>query len=308
MSRTQYTIGIDVGGTRTRVGLCDAEGSLIAQRKLRTLPEPEAMLPQIVGAIQECLGEQGVSWDDLVGIGLSVAGTVHVGTERVGKAPNLPQWEGFAPGEALQALLRDQGVRDDLPVVVDNDANAAAWGIARWEAPQLENLVYVTISTGIGGGIVIGRKLYHGGGGSAAEVGHMILKPGGPRCPCGKLGCWEALASGTAIAREGRARLGDPQITTPQVFQLAHEGNREAQKILDEVAEYLGLGFANLTELLDPETIFLGGGVMNEWEQLQTPALASYGRNARWRVPIRSTRLGDEVGLLGAAALVGDRD
>ncbi len=302
---TQHTIGVDVGGTRTRVGLCDAKGHLLAHRKLRTLPEPEAMIPQIVSAIRECLEERGISWEDVGGIGLSVAGTVSPQTGRMGKAPNLPRWEGFAPGKALQQLLREQGIRN-LLVVVDNDANAAAWGIARWEAPELKNLVYVTVSTGIGGGIVIGRKLYHGGGGNAAEVGHMILQPGGPQCQCGKLGCWEALSSGTAIAREGRIRLGKPDLTTEDVFRLARGGNPGAKAILDEAAEYLGIGFANLTEILDPEAIFLGGGVMNGWEQLRDEALASYERNARWRVPIRRTELGDEVGLLGAAALVWD--
>lgn len=302
---THYAIGIDIGGTRTRVGLCEAGGTLLARRKLRTLPEPEAMIPQIVSAIRECLEEQDVDWDDLKGIGCSVAGTVHLETKRVGRAPNLPRWEGFAPGKALQALLREQGV--DLPVRVDNDANAAAWGIARWEAPHLKNLVYITVSTGIGGGIVVGGKLYQGSGGNAAEVGHMILVPGGPRCLCGKRGCWEALASGTAIAREGRIRLGDSQGTTPKVFRLARRGDRGAQQILEEAAEYLGIGFANLTEILDPETIFLGGGVMNEWEYLKPHVLKAYEQYSRWQVPIRPTRLGDEVGLLGAAALVGDR-
>jgi len=132
----------------------------------------------------------------------------------------------------------------------------------------------------------------------------MILQPDGPRCGCGKRGCWEALSSGTAIARMGRERLGDPAITAQRVFERARAGDPEAQKIVEEAAAYLGVGFANLTEILDPEAIFVGGGVTASWDLLEGAMHNSYQAHVRWQVPIRLTTLGDDVGLLGAIALV----
>jgi glucokinase len=298
---------MDIGGTRARVGLVRSDGVILCEQKLPTLSDPQAMIPRLVEAVRECSDAGDVPLEHLAGIGCSVAGTVHLKSQTIGKSPNLPRWEGFSLGEALREATRDL-LPKEVPRVVDNDANAAAWGIARFEAPELRHLLYVTISTGIGGGIVIERALYHGAEGNAAEVGHTILRPGGPVCRCGKRGCWEALSSGTAIAREGRERLDIEDITTEQVSELARSGDGTAQTILDEAAFYIGVGLANLTEIFDPGAIFLGGGVMNNWAMLSKQALEAYRGQSRWQVPIRVTALGDEVGLLGAAALVFERD
>ena len=304
--RGQHAIGMDIGGTRARVGLVRANGEILCEQKLPTLSDPQAMIPRLVEAVRGCSDAGDVPLEHLAGLGCSVAGTVYLKSQTIGKSPNLPRWQGFPLGEALQGATRDL-LPSDTALVVDNDANAAAWGIARFEAPELRHLLYVTISTGIGGGIVIERALYHGAEGNAAEVGHMVLRPGGPLCQCGKRGCWESLASGTAIAREGERRLGVQNITTERVFELARDGDEIAQRILDEAAFYIGVGLANLTEIFDPGAIFLGGGVMNDWAQLEDKALQVYKEHARWQVPIRVTALGDEVGLLGAAALVFER-
>ncbi len=302
----QHAIGMDIGGTRARVGLVRSDGVILCEQKLPTLPDPRAMISQLVEAVKGCSDAGGVPLEHLAGIGCSVAGTVHLQSQTIGKSPNLPRWEGFSLGEALGRAIRDL-LPADIPLVVDNDANAAAWGVAHFEAPELRHLLYVTISTGIGGGIVIERALYHGAEGNAAEVGHTILQPAGPVCQCGKRGCWEALSSGTAIAREGRERLKMEDITTERVFELAQSGDETAQAILDEAAFYIGVGLANLTEIFDSGAIFLGGGVMHNWEMLSKQALEAYRGQSRWQVPIWVTALGDEVGLLGAAALVFER-
>ncbi len=293
----ELAVGIDIGSTRTRLGLCDRPGNLFERRELPTPPEPQVLLVKLNQELRACCTAQGVKWQDLLGVGCALAGTVDTSRGVVGRAPNLPHWQGFSLLNELKRVLA-------LPVVVDNDANAAAWGIARFEAPELKHLIYVTISTGIGGGIVIDKKIHRGRSGNAGEVGHMILQSEGPLCQCGKRGCWEALSSGTAIARRARERLHLQNASAEEVFKRAAQGERASQKIVEEAAFYLGIGLANLSEIFDPEAIFLGGGVMQSWNQLQEKTLQAFREYSRWETPIRLTRLGDDVGLLGAAALV----
>ena len=306
-SRHPYALGIDIGGTRTRVALGslkDAQPRLLCRVELDTHPEPRPAIEATVRALQECLERTSVRAQDVLGVGVSTCGTVDPSTQTIGKSPNLPKWEGFPLGDELRKVAH-RALQHELPVRVENDANAAAWGIAHFEAPELQHLVYVTISTGIGGGILSHRKLHRGGTGGAGEVGHMILVPNGPQCGCGKHGCWEALSSGTAIARMGQERLGlSPNVTATQVFERARAGDPRAQKIVEEAAFYSGIGFANLTEILDPEAIFIGGGVTASWDLFGPTVERSYQEHARWQVPLRLTTLGDNVGLWGALALV----
>ena len=132
----------------------------------------------------------------------------------------------------------------------------------------------------------------------------MVLRPDGPRCGCGKRGCWEALASGTALAREGRARLGlGPEAAAREVFAKARAGDPQARRLVEAAAVYSGLGFANLTEIFDPEAIVVGGGLTASWDLLEEPLRRSYAENVRWQVPLKRTALGDDVGLWGAIAL-----
>jgi glucokinase len=294
----KYAIGIDIGGTQTRVGLCSAEGEIHHRLHLPTLAEPSEMIPRLIKAFGSCCEAAGVESNELAGIGCSAAGTIDFQRGALRRAPHLPRWEGFPLIEALEGALCVE-----LPIVLDNDANAAAWAVARFEVPGLKHLIYVTVSTGIGGGIVIDGRLYHGRDGNAAEVGHIILKPQGPSCDCGKRGCWEALASGTAIARMAKERL-KIDASAEEVFRLAAQGDPKSRGIIEEAAFYLGVGLAALSEIFDPEVITLGGGLMRSWEQLRGGALEALHKYSRWETPIRLTQLGDEVGLLGAAALV----
>jgi len=291
-------IGIDIGGTQTRVGLCTKEGEIRCSLHLPTLAEPSKMIPHITEAIRSCCEASGVELSGLAGIGCSAAGTIDFKRGALRKAPHLPRWEGFPLIGALKGTLNAE-----LPIILDNDANAAAWAVARFETPELKHLIYVTVSTGIGGGIVIDGRLYHGSDGNAAEVGHIVLKAQGPPCDCGKLGCWEALASGTAIARMAKEHLGI-EASAEEVFRLAAEGDTKSRGIIDEAAFYLGVGLASLSEIFDPELIALGGGLMKSWDNIKDMTLKAMRGHSRWETPVRLTRLGDEVGLLGAAALV----
>ena len=163
-----------------------------------------------------------------------------------------------------------------------------------------DNLIYITVSTGIGGGIISEGKLVHGKG-NAGEVGHMKLIPYGPLCNCGKRGCLEAISSGTAISKKGEEKLGVKE--PKKIFELAREGNQLAVNIIDGASFYLGIGIANLVEIIDPEYVILGGGVMESWDQMKDKVKSTVESNSRNSVKITLTSLGSEIGILGASLL-----
>src|SRR5439155_17974101 len=210
-----------------------------------------------------------------------------------------------------------------LPTIVDNDANVAAWGGFRFGAGMGSgDMLLVTAGTGIGGGIVHGGRLFRGAHGFAAEIGHVIVEPGGPRCGCGNLGCLESVASGRAIDRLGRAAAaehprselallagGDPAMATgPVVTRAARAGDPIAVRVLSEVGRRLGEGIAGLVNVLDPEVVVVGGGVIDAGELLLEPARAAFreaveGHAFRPDVPIVAAALGNDAGAIGAADL-----
>jgi glucokinase len=229
--------------------------------------------------------------------------------------PNLPGWHDVP----LAELIREEF---GLPTRLENDANAAALAEHRFGAGQgSDHMIYVTVSTGIGGGFILGGKLYAGATGAAAEIGHTTVLASGPLCGCGNRGCLEALAAGSAIAREARERVrrgvptliaelscGDPEnISAKLVAGAADQGDWEANAILDQAMAYLGLGMANLVNLLNPQLLVIGGGLTKMGERLFEPVrraidLRSFATAAR-AVELRQAQLGDDVGLLGAAAV-----
>lgn len=285
-------IGVDIGGTKIGVGICDTNGSVVG-RNVRPTGEPEAIIDQI----RELIQQTGISISEIDGIGVGSVGPLDIERGRITQPVNIPHWHEIP----IVALLSETF---SLPVRLDNDANAAALAEARF-GNRFEHFVYLTLSTGIGGGIVVNGRLYRGARGNAAEVGHMILVPDGPRCNCGKRGCLEALASGTAIGRRGQELLGLEQASAKLVFDRARSGDQKAKQIIDEAARYLGLGLANLMEIFNPNAIVVGGGMVKSWElfakRVERTATAHAQIN---RAPIRPTELGDEIGILGAAALV----
>jgi len=292
-----YVVGVDLGGTKILTALADAGGNILARVRV---PTPDAggvtaVLDRLAETVREV--SRGLS---PAALGVGCPGPLDHVTGTVYQAPNLG-WRDVP----LAFLLKE---RLGVPVFVENDANLAALGeYTRGAGRGVGHLVYVTVSTGIGAGLILDGRIYQGEGGGAGEIGHMTLEPDGPPCRCGRRGCLEALASGTAIARRARELgLGNEDVTAAAVSRLAQEGDAVGMDILREAAAYLGWGLANVVTLLAPRRVVLGGGVTAapgfvENVRAET-ARRTYG--PAWeRVDVVPALLAGESGLYGAVAL-----
>jgi glucokinase len=309
-----YTIGVDVGGTKVAAGVVDEEGKvLISTRRPTPSESPDHVEETIAAVVTELRRE----YDEIEAVGIGAAGFVDADRSVVLFAPNLV-WRN-------EPLRDDVAGRIGLPVVVENDANAAAWAEYRFGAGRgSRDLVCVTVGTGIGGGIVLDGSLYRGRFGIGAEFGHMRVVPDGRRCGCGQRGCWEQYCSGRALLHEAReiadvqpsygARLlalggGEPEgIESFEVTQAAREGDPAAVACFEEIGHWLGQGLADLAAVLDPALFVVGGGVADAGELLLAPARRSFaaqltGGSDRPLAEIRLAELGNEAGLVGAADL-----
>lgn len=316
MGRELRIVGVDLGGTKLRAALADGEGHLLTRMDMGTEAEkgPEHVINNIVNLIKRVT--KGIPLESVVAVGVAAPGPLDVHTGVVINAPNMPGWLNIPLRERLSLLL-------NKPVYLDNDANAAAVGEQRFGAGRgAQNLVYITVSTGIGGGIISHGCLIHGMRGLAGEVGHMVIDARGPKCGCGNFGCLEALASGTAIAREAVRLIeaGMPtaltemanddltKITAQLVTRAAEEGDAMSQELLRRAGEYIGIGVVNLLHLFNPEIVIIGGGVSQAGDLVFTPIRETVDQRAmegyHEGVPVIPSPLGDDVGLYGAIALV----
>ena len=308
------TVGVDVGGTKIAAGVVNASGTLLEEARRDT---PATSPPEIVAAIADVvrmLGER----HHLAGVGVGAAGFVNSDRSTVLFAPNLA-WRQ----EDLKSALQQ---RTGLPVVVENDANAAAWAEFRFGTGRdISDMILLTVGTGLGGGLVVDNQLVRGSFGVAGEVGHFRVVPNGHLCGCGNKGCWEQYASGSALVREARAlaRTRAPQtarllqladgvpedVTGLMVTQAALEGDAAAGELLDELGTWLGEGIASLAAVLDPALVVIGGGVSEAGERLLAPARKAFeqsltARGHRPLLRIDLATLGNEAGIIGAADLV----
>jgi glucokinase len=311
------TIGVDVGGTKVAAGVVDADGTILAQARR---PTPSTSPPDVEKTIADLVLELRAQ-HEIEAVGIGAAGFIDADRATVLFAPNLA-WRGEPLRDEVAKLI-------DLPVVVENDANAAAWGEYRFGAGQGEdNMLCVTVGTGIGGGIVMDGRLYRGRFGIGAEFGHMQVVPDGRRCGCGQRGCWEQYCSGRALLHEAReiadvqkgygARLlelgdGRPEgIEAPEVTTAAREGDPAALACFEEVGTWLGQGLADLASSFDPAVFVIGGGVADAGELLLAPARRVFverltGTTHRPHAEIRIAALGNQAGLIGAADLARQR-
>jgi glucokinase len=308
------TIGIDVGGTKIAAGVVDDAGKVIARRRIATAAmHPTAVVAGIVKVAQELLAAA----PGVTAVGIGAAGLIDGEHGIVLSAPNIA-WENVQ----LRAMVAD---RIKLPVVIDNDANVAALGEAMYGAGEkFGDQIMVTVGTGVGGGVVIDRKIYRGAHGMGAELGHMIVDESNPaQCPCGNHGCLEVMASGNSIGRRARERADEPgaaevvkraggdtaAINGELIGEAAIAGDEWASAILAETGHWLGVGLANFVNIFDPDVLIVAGGAATgAGELLLGPARASMAERIighAWRTPppVLAAALGSDSGLVGAAAL-----
>lgn len=306
-------IGVDVGGTKVAAGVVDELGQVVARTRRATPSRSPHEVEKVIGEVVAELR----AGHDVVAVGLGAAGIIDADRAVVRYAPNLV-WRD----EPLRARVEEL---TDLPVVVENDANAAAWAEHRFGAGRGEqHLLCVTVGTGIGGGLVLGGALYRGAFGGGAEFGHLNYVRGGRRCGCGQRGCIEQYCSGRALLREAREiadvdprygarllELGEGRIegiTAEEVTKAAQEGDAAAVECFAVIGAALGQCLADLVSALDPGVIVVGGGVADAGELLLGPTRAAFaalltGGDYRPHPPIRHAALGNEAGLVGAADL-----
>jgi glucokinase len=311
------TIGVDVGGTKIAAGVVDDDGTVIETTRRDT---PDTDDHATGAAIVELIRDLGAR-HEVGAVGIGLAGYIDRDRSTVRFAPNLSpnvQWLDVPLGKRLSAAV-------DRPVVVENDANAAAWGEFVFGAGRdAEDLLLVTVGTGVGGGLVSGGQLYRGAFGIAAEIGHIRVVPNGLECPCGQYGCLEQYASGRALVREARDRIiakepeaetlshlvgGNPGLLTgPMVTEQARRGDPLSAEIFADVGRWLGEGIATLIAVLDPGMIGIGGGVADAGDLLLEPARRALERSVtaakfRRHGDLRLARLGGAAGMIGAADL-----
>lgn len=277
---------------------------------------PEVVVKAMDEMARRLVQEAGRSWSDVQGIGIGIPGLIDSRTGIVRACVNLKGWKDVALRELAGEAL-------GKPVVVDNDANAAAFGeyaIALKRNTGLHHLALVTLGTGVGSGIVLNRRVFHGGGGLAGEVGHMIVEPNGHLCGCGQYGCLEQYASATAMVRQATELMAAGKssslqdmvdagtLTTQGVFSAASEGDLVAERLVDDLASYLAIACINLCRIIDLQAIVIGGGVAGAGDGLITPLRRAF-KSQNWGVAggimptLSATELGNDAGFLGAAAL-----
>ncbi len=282
-------LGLDLGGTKI------AAGVLVGGRVFgyRERPTPRSGGDAVASALAE-LAREAMAGREVAAVGVGTPGPLDFERGVVRFAPNIPGMEDFPLKARLEALL-------GLPVVVENDANAAALAEHHLGAARgAKSSLYLTVSTGIGGGVVVGGRVLRGAFGQGGEVGHLPVLPGGPLCGCGNRGCLEALASGRALERDAAYAFGRP-VPVPELFRL--EDPRAGELVLGS-ARWVGLALAGLQRVLDPEVIVLGGGVALGGGARYLAAVRRAYREAmrNWRpAPVRRARLGRRTGVVGAA-------
>jgi len=306
-------IGLDIGGTKISGCVINSDGTILAKgRKDTPALDPVGIIETAATLIRELSFER-----EIAAVGVACAGFIDRTGSTVLFAPNLA-WRDLPLKQLLESALH-------LPVTIENDANAAAWGEFRFGAAVgTDDMVLITVGTGIGGGVVTNGVLLRGAFGIAAELGHMRVVPGGIRCGCGNRGCWEQYASGSSLVREARelvmsesphaARLselcgGDPDgLTGADVTLAAAEGDPAALELMSDLGTWVGEGAASVAAILDPELIVLGGGVAEAGGLLVDPAVAAFrrqltGRGHRPEARFVLASLGNDAGMIGVADL-----
>lgn len=307
----ELTVGVDIGGTKIASGVVDASGQILARAFRATDPtNPE----QIESAVADTVTELLAQYPQVEAVGVAAAGFVSSDRDTLLFAPNI-NWRNHRLGSRLADVI-------GLPVIIENDANAAAWAEFRFgQGKDCDSMVMLTLGTGLGGAIITNGQLVRGSNGAAAELGHITIVPAGHTCGCGQEGCWEAYASGTALAKLARAAaVSNPDGAKPMlaiadgdelvgahVTAAARQGDPLASQLLSRFGRYLGMGIATLTAVVDPAVVVVGGGIAAAAGDLILPAARDSflenlsGRGFRGEPVIVGADLGNDAGIIGAA-------
>lgn len=305
----KYVVGVDLGGTKIYTALVDLDGNMVKEITVKTEAHrgDKAVLDKLISTIDTVL--EGVDINEVKAIGVGSPGPLDVKKGLIVYTPNLP----FKNFNIVQPIKE----KYNIPTYLDNDANAATLGEFMFGAGKgSTNMVYVTVSTGIGGGAIINGSLFRGSTANALEIGHTTVMKGGPRCGCGNTGCAEAVASGTAIMKRGREAVESKvetslkdydEVTAKEVFTEAEKGDKVSQDILNDALSYLGIAIANIANSFDPDKIVMGGGVSQAGNivfekidyEMERRCLKIIYDNCK----IEKAVLGGKAGVLGAAAL-----
>ncbi|MGR3219010.1 MAG: ROK family protein [Candidatus Anammoxibacter sp.] len=300
----KYLIGIDIGGTDTKIGIVDTNGRIVEKATIATKPGNGVI--DLAGRVHSCcrnlLKKKSLKWDNLIVVGIGSPGILDLQKGLVLCSPNMKGWIDVPIVKVFREKLNKE-------CILENDANAAAWG-EKWvgvgKDKKIDALVMITLGTGIGGGIILGDEIWHGCFNVAGELGHITIEITGRKCSCGNYGCVEAYASATAVAvRYKEEANSKDNVTAKDVYNAALDGDEIAVKVMSDTGKYIGIGIVNLMHTLNPDTIVIGGGMAAAGDLLINPIREeikkrSYGLASKYTNVILG-KLGNNAGLIGAA-------
>lgn len=315
--KSEYLVGVDFGGTKILAGVFDSSLKCLGKTKVSTKAErgKDEVIERIARCVQDSVDECDLEMKQIRGVGIGAPGAVNPETGEVIFAPNL-KWEDVPLKKELEKQL-------GVPVFLENDGNICTLGIYETELKaKPRHVIGIFVGTGIGGGLIIDGKLYSGFNKTAGEIGHMVIEVGGPKCGCGNRGCFEALASRTAIFRQIQSAVKDGQKTvltemlgsdlkdlrSGDLRKAIRKGDKFTEKIVEDAAEYIGIAVANFINILNPEVVVLGGGVIDALEdEMMAVIIETAKENAMSGtakgIEIIASKAGDDAGILGGAVL-----
>jgi glucokinase len=317
-SKAEYVVGVDLGGTKILSGVFNSSFECIATAKLSTKSQRGVakVIERVARCVKDAVDEADLSMKQIAGVGIGAPGAVDHAAGTVIFAPNMEGWKDVPLRKELEKEL-------GVPVAVENDCNIAALGVYVGELKgKPRSMLGIFVGTGIGGGLIVNGELYSGFGHTAGEVGHMVLEVSGPKCGCGNKGCFEALASRTAIFQQIKAGIKNGQKTlltdmlgndlsdlrSGDLRKAIRRGDKFVDKVVEEAAEYIGIATANLVNILNPEVVVLGGGVIEALEGEMMGVIVETAQDyampgSMKNVEIVASQLGDNAGITGGAVL-----
>jgi len=301
----KYIIGIDVGGTNVKFGLLNTRAKIIDRTRLNTKAfarHPKKLIAAIIDAIRQLMAKNKLSHQQILGIGIGLPGAVDPQKGIVKSLPNIPNWKNVPLKKMMQSRL-------SIPVFLDNDAKLIVLGEWKFGAGKgYENLICITLGTGVGGGLILNNALYRGENFVAGEIGHMPLNEMGPACPCGGWGCFERYVGNATLLAQAQKVFVSKQLTLESVFERANRGDKRAIRFWKNTGEHIGNALVGAVNLLNPQLIVIGGGVANNFKFLKSSIGDVIQKRAMkvqaQHVRIVCAKLGDDAGLLGAFALI----